>query len=418
MRCLNQRLVRGIWAAAWMASGAFGEKTLSWEQAKREFQAANPLLRAGQIGIGESRAQEITAFLRPNPDITATVDQLNPFTANPYQPFSSTLPLISGTYLHEREHKRELRLQSAKEGTSVAISQLADQERNLLFNLRAAFVQVLHQKAVLSVTRESLEYYDRLLDVSRERLRAGDIAELDLDRLELQRVQFESDLQTALVSLRTAKIQLLALLNDHTPVEQLEVTGLFDFSEITSPLEMFRQIALESRPDLRAAMQAMDKARTDNQLAVANGSADPIFGLNIARDPPIPIFFGVSVTVPLRIFDRNQGEKVRTELDVRRQQHLVDAARRQVFSDVDSAYAALQSNLILLRPYRSRHLQQAIKVREMISFAYQHGGASLLEFLQAQQDYRTIQLSFLNLVASFLNAANQLNVAVGREVVQ
>ena len=418
MRCLNQSLARGIWMAVWMASGAFGQKTLSWEEAKREFQAANPLLRAGQIGIGESRAQEITAFLRPNPDLTATVDQLNPFTTNPYQPFSNTLPLISGTYLHEREHKRELRLQSAKEGTSVAISQLEDQERNLLFNLRSAFVQVLEQKAVVTVTRENLEYYDRLLDVSRARLVAGDIAELDLDRLELQRVQFESDLQTALVSLRTAKIQLLSLLNDHTPVEQLEVTGFFDFSEITSPLEMFRQIALESRPDLRAAMQAVDRAKTDNRLAVANGSADPIFGVNIARDPPIPIFFGVSVTVPLRIFDRNQGEKARTELDVRRQQYLAEATRRQIFSDVDSAYATLQSNLILLRPYRSRHLQRAIKVREMISFAYQHGGASLLEFLQAQRDYRTIQLSFLNLVASFLNAANQLNVAVGREVIQ
>ena len=418
MRCLNRRLALGIWAAVWTASGVFGQKTLTWEEAKREFQAANPTLRAGQIGIGESRAEEITAFLRPNPEMTMSVDQLNPFTANPYQPFSNTFPLVTGSYLHEREHKRELRRQSAQDATTIAISQLANQERNLFFDLRNAFVEVLQQKAVLTVTRENLEYYDRLLDLSRDRLQAGDIAQVDLDRLELQRVQFESDLQTALVNLRTAKIQLRALLNDGTPVEQLDVSGRFDFAEVPTSLQEYRQTAFETRPDLRAAMQAVDKAKTDYQLAVANGSTDPIFGWDIARDPPIPLFFGVSVTIPLRIFDRNQGEKARTQLEIGRQQRLVDAAREQVFSDVESAYASLQSNLTLLRRYRARYLQQAARVRDIISLSYRHGGASLLDFLQAQQDYRGIQLSYLSLVGSYLNAANQLNLAVGREVIQ
>ena len=418
MGCLSRRLAHGIWAAAWMASGAFGQKTLTWEQAKRELQSDNPTLRAGQIGIGESRAEEITAFLRPNPDLTMSVDQLNPFTSNPYQPFTNTLPLLSVSYLHEREHKRELRRESAQGGTAIAISQLADEERNLLFDLRTAFVQVLQQKAVVNVTRENLEYYDGVLDISRNRFKAGDIAQVDLDRLELQRVQFESNLQIALVNLRTAKIQLLALLNDRTPLEQLDVAGRFDFAEVPTPLEEYRQTALDTRPDLRAAMQAVDKAKTDYRLAVANGSTDPTFGLDIARDPPIEVFFGVSVTIPLRIFDRNQGEKARTQLDIVRQQRLVEAVRKQVFSDVDSAYATLQSNLTLLRPYRAGYLQQAVRVRQTISFSYRHGGASLLDFLQAQQDYRSIQLGYLNLVGAYLNAANQLNLAVGREVIR
>jgi cobalt-zinc-cadmium efflux system outer membrane protein len=401
-----------------MACGAFGQKPLTWEEARRQFLSNNPTLRAARIGIDESRAEEITAFLRPNPDFTFSVDQLNPFTRNPYQPFANTLPLISGSYLHERAHKRELRRQSAQEGTAVAVSQLADQERTLLFDLRAAFVQVLQQKAVVALASEDLEYYDGVLEVSGARFKVGDIARVDLDRLELQRVQFESDLETAKVNLRTAKIQLLVLLNDRTPVDRLDITGRFDFAEIATPLEDFRETALENRPDLRAALQAKDKATTDYRLAVANGSTDPIFGWDVARDPPLPIFFGVSVTIPLRIFDRNQGEKQRTQLDIGRQQHLVEAAHAQVFSDVDSAYAALQSSLKLLRNYRARYLQQATRVRETISFSYQHGGASLLDFLQAQQDYRGIQLSYLNLVGSHLSAANQLNLAVGREVIQ
>jgi cobalt-zinc-cadmium efflux system outer membrane protein len=412
------RLAVRISGAAWLATLVFAQKTLTWEQAKHELRTANPALRAGQIAVQESRAGEITAFLRPNPALTMSVDQLNPFTGNPYQPLAYTLPFISGSYLHERLHKRELRLEDAREGTAIATSQLADQERNLIFELRNAFVQVLQQKAVLAVTRENLDYYDRVLEVSRERCKAGDLAQVDLDRLELQRVQFATDVQIATVNLRTAKIQLLALLNDRTPIEQFDVAGRFDAAEVPIAVEECRQIAFENRPDLRAALQAVDKAKTDHRLAVANGSTDPIFGLDFARDPPIPVFFGVSVTIPLRIFDRNQGEKARTQLDIGRQQRLVDAARTQVFSDVDSAYATLQSNLTLLRPYKARYLEQAVRVRETISFSYRNGGASLLDFLQAQQDFRTIQISYLNLLGAYLNAANQLNFAVGREVIQ
>jgi cobalt-zinc-cadmium efflux system outer membrane protein len=417
MRCLGRHLNVALLEAAAMF-GAYGQqKTLTWQDAKRELQSANPTLRAGQIAVEESRANEITAFLRPNPDLTVSVDQLNPFTGNPYQPFTDTLPLISGSYLHERQHKRELRRQSARESTVIAISQLADQERTLLFDLRNAFVQVLQQKAVVTIARENLEYYDRVLAVSSERFNVGDIAQVDFDRLELQRVQFESDLQTALVNLRTSKIRLLALLDDRTPIDQLDVTGPFDFTEIVTPLEEFRQIALANRPDLRAAMQAIDKAHTDHRLALANGSTDPTFGWDIARDPPIPVFFGLNVTIPLRIFDRNQGEKERTQLDIGRQQRLLEAARIQVFSEVDSSYAAIQSNLTLLRLYRLRYLAQASRVRETISFSYQHGGASLLDFLQAQQDYRGIQISYLNLVGAYMSAANQMNLAVGQEMI-
>ncbi len=183
------------------------------------------------------------------------------------------------------------------------------------------------------------------------------------------------------------------------------------------PLDEFRRTALEARPDLKAAAQSVVKAKADHRLAIANGSADPIFAMDAGRNPPIPAYFGVSVTIPLRIFDRNQGEKLRTQIDITRNERLRDAVESQVFGDVDSAFATLNNDLSLLRPYKSDYLQRAVKVRETISFAYQRGGASLLDFLQAQNDYRSIQLNYLNLVGSYLTAANQLNLAVGREVI-
>jgi len=401
------------------ATSGFAQKALTWQEVRDKFEAANPTLRAGQIAIDEFRAQEITANLRPNPNLTILADQIDPFSGGPsHGPFAFFLAAGSVSQLWERQHKRGLRLESAQKETAIANSGQADLERTLLFNLRGAFIQTLQEKATLALAKENLTYYDHVLDVNRERYKAGGIAQVDLKRLELQRVQYLSDLQTAQVNLRIAKIQLLMFLNDQTPVEQFDVIGPFAFAEQLPPLNDVRQAALNTRPDLRAAVQSIDKAKTDHRLAVANGSTDPILGFDVGRNPPIDQYIGFSVSVPLRIFDRNQGEKRRTQLDIDRNDRLAAATRAQVFNDVDSAYATLNSTVILLKPYKDQYLEEASSVRDTIAFSYQHGAASLLDFLNAQADYRAVQANYLNLVASYLNAAGQLNLAVGREVIQ
>ncbi len=270
----------------------------TWEKVRAQFEQNNPTLQAGQVNIEESKAQEITAYLRPNPNLTLTGDQIDPFGGGPpHGSFAFFEPVASVNYLYERNHKRELRLESAQKMTAMAVSNQSDLERNLLFNLRGAFVDTLQAKAVLDVAKDNLSYYDHLLEVSRERLKAGDIAQIDLDRLELQRVQYESDLQTAEVNLRTAKIQMLMLLNNRTPVEQFDVTGPFDFNDQILPLEAARKIALDTRPDLKAATQAVDKAETDHKLAISNGSTDPTLGFDVGRNPPIDTYLGVSVNI-------------------------------------------------------------------------------------------------------------------------
>ena len=401
------------------AASAQTPAALTWQQVKDRFLANNPTLQAGEIGIQESKAEEITANLRPNPDFNVLVDQLQPFpgTGVPYRPFSLTFPAISFGYLHEREHKRELRLDSARQATGIAESQQVDLIRNMNFSLRTAFVATLQAKALLALAKADLEYFDRELAINRERFRAGDIAQVDYNRLVLQRVQFESDYESAQIGLRTAKITLLMLLNDRTPVDRFDVIGPFDFGEMPQTLDEIHALALASRPDLRAAKQAVTKAYTDHKLAVANGSADPTFGMDLARNPPIPVYIGFSVDIPLRIFDRNQGEKARTELDIHRAEKSRDAAEAQVFSDVDSAYYTVQSAVNLLRPYRDTYLKTATEVRDTMSYAYQRGQAALVDYLDAQRDYRATQVAYLTLVGSYLTAAGQLNLAAGKEVI-
>ena len=341
---------------------------------------------------------------------------------DPYRPFTNLFPYMSIDYLHERAHKRELRLESAKEGTQISASQHDDLKRTMEFTLRAAFVDTLQARAVLDLARADLEYYDHIIHISRDRFNAGDIAQIDIDRIELQRVQYESEIQTALVNLRTAKIQLLTLLNDRTPVEQFDVQGAFDFSEDLKSLDDFRQVAIDSRPDLRAALQSIQQSETNHKLAIANGSTDPTFGAwythNSSNNNPNGIdALGLSVTVPLRVFDRNQGEKKRTLIDIDRNRQASQAARAQVFSDVDSAYAQIESSVALLKPYKARYKDQSTRVRDTVTYSYEHGGASLIDMLQAQSDYRQLQLAYLQLIGSYLTAAGQLNLAVGREVI-
>jgi cobalt-zinc-cadmium efflux system outer membrane protein len=412
-------LLLGLWPVKGSA-----QTVVTWRQVREHFEATNPTLKAAQLTIDESRATEVTAFLRPNPELTLATDgtQLTRYQGV-WRPFAGTQTTTSLSYLHERQHKRELRRDGARESTAIAESTYLDQQRGLLFNLRTAFVQTLQAKAILENARENLAYWDRELAVNRNRFNAGDLALIDVNRMELQRVQFESDFETALVNLRTAKTQLLLLLNERTPLEEFDVSGPFDFVEELEPLEQFRKEALEARPDLQAAMKNVELAKINHELAIANASTDPTFSGWWTHNPSFNNPYddntvGASVSIPLRIFDRNQGEKARTLIDIARNERLLDVSSAQVFSDVDSAYYTLVQNLNLLRPYKTKYLPLALDVRNRMTISYQNGGASLLDFLDAEKSYRDTRLAYLNLIGSYLSAAAQMNMAVGREVVE
>jgi cobalt-zinc-cadmium efflux system outer membrane protein len=407
-----------------LANSASAQLALTWDQVRAKFEAANPALKADADNVDEMRAEEITAFLRPNPQFTLSVDgnQVAPHNGV-WTPLKGTTEQPNFSYLHEREHKRELRLESAQEGTRITQSQHEDLERNMIFALRTAFVGTLQAKSILDLAKADLEYYDKIIDISRARFKAGDLAQIDLDRIELLRVQYESELQNAIVNLRTAKIQLLQMLNDRTPVDQFDVTGLFDFSDALQPLGSYRDAALAARPDLQAALQTVQQSVTNHKLAWANGSTDPTFGgwftnNSSTNNPNGPETIGASVSIPLRIFDKNQGEKKRTQIDIDRSQQASEATRAQVFSDVDTAYELVRSNVELLKPYKAKYNDQALRVRDTVTFAYEHGGASLMDFLNAQSDYRQVQLAYAQLIGAYLTSAGQLNLAVGHDVIQ
>lgn len=416
---LGSTLLAAVCAASLPAQTAF-----TWQQLVDKFEASNPTMKANQLNIDESRAAEITAYLRPNPDFSVTADGFQVSSSNGiYRPLSGVVITPGISYLHEREHKRELRRDQAKENTAIAETTYLDQKRTLLFNLAAAYVNVLQAKAFVDNAKQNLTYWDHELEVDSKRLEAGDLAPIDVNRLELQRVQFESDYETAYVNLRTAKIGILNLLNDRTPIEKFDVTGRYDFSEELRPLEYYRNVALTTRPDLKVAAENVDLAKVTHALAVSNGSTDPTYSVWYSWNPSFSNPYadqtvGGSISIPLRIFDRNQGEKARTQVDIARNERLRDAAEAQVFNDVDTAYWTMVQNVNLLKPYKARYLKMAADVRDKVEFSYHNGGNSLLDYLDAEKSYRDVRLAYLNLIGAYLTTAAQMNMAVGRDVVE
>jgi outer membrane protein, heavy metal efflux system len=364
-------------------SNAVAQQSLTWDQVRARFEASNPALKADADNVDEMKAEEVTAFLRPNPQFTLLADgtQIAPHDGI-WLPFRGTYEQLNFSYLHERDHKRELRLESAQEGTRITQSQHEDLDRNMIFALRTAFVGTLQAKFILDLAKADLDYYDKIIAISQDRFKAGDLASIDLDRIELLRVQYEAELQTAIVNLRTAKIQLLQLLNDRTPVEQFDVTGSFDFSDALQPLDDFRQIALSNRPDLQAALETIQQSETNHKLAEANGSTDPTFGAwytyNSSNNNPNGIqTLGASVSIPLRIFDRNQGEKQRTQIDIDRSRRPAKPCARRssatwtrptrVGAKQPCAAQALQGAIQRQASTRPRHRDLLLRARRRIA---------------------------------------------------
>ena len=414
---------RDLAIAAVLANTLHGQPTvLNWDQIKTRFLTQNPSVLAGRLSIEEARANEITAGLRPNPQFNLSQDgfQLTP-SSDTWRPLTGVVITPGVSVLLERQNKRERRVDSARLATSGAGSDQQDFQRTLLFAVRTTFLNTLQAKALVGLTQANLQTYDQAIEANRSRFQAGDISELDFQRVEVQRVQFESDLANARVNLRTAKIQLLALLNDRTRVDDFDVAADFECKEPTILLPELRQMAVGNRPDLRSAETAIGKARADNRLAVANGTADPVVAAWYARNPSFNNPFdtntlGASVSIPIRIFDKNQGEKARTALEITRTERLRDALLAGIYRDVDSAYAAVESVSTLVRSYRDKYLRESGDIRDKVSFSYSHGNATVLEFLDAQKSYRDTQVAYIGLVGSYWSALAQLSLAVGQEV--
>ena len=375
----------------------------------------NHNMLATRTNIQQSEAGEVTANLRPNPTLFSDWEYLPFFTpsalSSTYLHDSTEADLGLG-YLLERGKKRQHRLQAAKDNTAQARSQVADSERGLTFSVASLFVNVQLAESTLELAQQNLQSFQRTVDLSAMRYKAGAISEDDSLKIKLQLLQFETDFQQAQLARVQALSDLRQLLGYESITADYDVVGSFDYEPVKGILEDFQAKALQNRPDLRAAQQGTTAAQSQYELQKAIGKPDitvqgnysHVNGINTAT---------VYGSIPLPIFNRNQGEIARTRYAITQAQEQEKAANGQVLTDVLDAYEGLRTNDKVVTLYRSGYLDVAQKDRDISEYAYKRGAASLLNFLDAERSYRATQLAYRQALASYLLALEQLREAVG-----
>ena len=400
-----------------LAGTCVGQNTthISLDQAIDLALTHNHSIQATRTLILQNQAQEITANLRPNPTLGAD-SQFVPIFDPQYFSADNLDQIqqfdIGIGYLFERGHKRPRRLQAARDQTEVTRAQVADAERTLAFNVGQQFVSVLLAESTLQFALRDLQSFQQTVDISETQLKAGYIGEGDYLKIKLQLLQFQTDVSSARLARVQALVSLRELLGYNAVPADYDVIGDLAYQPLKATMEDLQMKAVDMRPDLRAANFGITAAQSQILLAKANAKVD-VNGTfdytHVSGENTASMF----VNFALPIFNRNQGEIARTGYALTQAQELQQSASDAVLSDVANAYEAVRSNDEVVQLYSSGYLKQAQDSLEISEYAYKRGAASLLDFLDAERSYRSVQLAYRQALASYMTALEQLKEAVG-----
>jgi cobalt-zinc-cadmium efflux system outer membrane protein len=400
-----------------LVEAGIGQNTtlISLDQAIDLALAQNHSIKATRTLILQNQAQEITANLRPNPTFDADTQFVPFFSPQDFsgENLNQTQQFDLGIgYLFERGHKRQRRLQAARDQTAVTRAQVADAERTLAFNVGQQFVSVLLAESNLQFALQDLKSFQQTVDIGEAQFKAGYIGEADYLKIKLQLLQFQTDVSSARLAKVQALVGLRQFLGYNAVPADFDVIGDLAYQPLKGNLEDFQTKALRERPDFRAAELGITAAQSQILLAKADAKVD-VNGTydftHVSGENTASIF----ANFQLPIFNRNQGEIARTGYVLTQAKEQEQSASDTVLSDVANAYSAMRSNDEVVKLYTSGYLKQAQDSRDISEYAYKRGAASLLDFLDAERSYRSVQLAYRQALGSYMTALEQLKEAVG-----
>src|SRR5580700_3354512 len=398
-------------------ASAQGPVRITLEQAIQLALQHNHTLQAARTTIQQSQAAEITANLRPNPTFFADWEYVPVFAGVQGESLgaylqASTEADVGLSYLIERGQKRPRRLEAAKDATAVTRSQVADNERGIAFQTGSLFINVQLAESTLELAQTDLKSFQTTVGISEVQLKDGGMSENDYLKIKIQLLQFEQDVQQALLNKAQALSDLRQQLGYDSVPADYDVTGEFEYRPLVVSLEELQAKALQNRPDLRAAVLGVTAANSQYALAKANGKQDPTIAGNYSHVNGLSAAT-FSFSIPLAIFDRNQGNIAQTHIGIRQAEEQQKAASGQVLTDVRDAYEGLQEGARIAQLFRTSYLDVAQRSRDISEYAYHRGALALLDFLDAERTYRATQLAYRQAVAAYLTSLEQLRQAVG-----
>jgi outer membrane protein, heavy metal efflux system len=408
-----------VFACALTIGQAFGQTQgpvkITLDQAVEMALQHNHNMLAMMTTIQQAQAEETTANLRPNPSLFADWEYLPLFSSasqNSQYLQGSTEGDLGLSYLIERGKKRQHRLRAAEDITAQTRSQVEDNARSLTFSVATDFVNVQLAESTVDLAQQDLKSFKQTVDLSELSYKKGAISEDNFLKIKLQMLQFETDLQQAELAKVQGLSDLRQLLGYESVSADYDVAGPFDYIPVKGNVEDFQLKALQNRPDLRAAMQGVTAAKSQYDLQKAVGKVDVTVQGNYSHVNGINAvtFYG---SVPLPVFNRNQGEIARTKFAITQADEQQKFTNGQVLTDVHDAYESLREDERVVQLYRSGYLDVTEKDRDISEYSYRRGATSLLDFLDAERSYRSTQLGYRQSLASYLLAIEQLKESVG-----
>lgn len=389
---------------------------LSLDDAVGLFLRQNLDLLMAKFGIESAKGQQITAKLFPNP--TVSVGTLSAYTqgrniGNSGQLFGQVQQLF------ELAGKRGYRIESAGFGTQSVEAAFEDAVRQLTFTVKDTYNRIQLAQRRLTLAEENRDRFSRILDVNTIRFKKGYIAEVDLIRIRLQFIDFQSQVIQSIQESETARADLRQLLRV-SPATMLELTSEFDYKRIDPDISRLRTVALDARPDVRSKRFIMAQREADLKLAKAYRIPDLTVGggyaIQGAQGPDNQGQVALNFGLPLPLFNRNQGGIVQAEVAVQTAEADLSRTLNQIENEVDVAYKNLLQSRRLVEAFLGGVLDDARSTFTIVERAYERGGATILDLLDAARTSRTIQQNYFEALFNYQRNVIQLENAVGQEI--
>lgn len=421
---MDQAFIRTLSAAAlWscLLPPALRAESLTLEQAVAEALANNQALLAERANISVAEARILTARLRPNPVLSAGGDHL-PLLNTRFNEENAAGPPefnVRADFVVERGAKRRHRTEVAQEARAVAELNYRNAARSLVLDVQSAFVDALQARESLALARENLKTMRQIVEINQARLKAGDIAEVELVRSRLAALQFETTLSHWELRLRAALTRLQTLLNRPRPAPGFDVAGELRRDAQVPKLEQALESAKQMRPDLQALQADLVRSRAEVRLQLAQAKVDYTVGAEYRRQQGVngkSNSLGGFLEVSLPVYNRNQGEIARARHEERQAELRLRALEAAVAGEVETAHQQLATARELLDKIESGMLQQAHIVREITEYSYRRGEASLLEFLDAQRAFNETMQGYNEARAEYARSAYLLDAVSGKAV--
>jgi outer membrane protein, heavy metal efflux system len=417
-------MLRWIIPVALCAAGmAAAQEKITVQQAITEAVQKNSGLLAEKANIAISQARILTARMRPNPVMNAGGDHLDVLGTG-FNEVNGGGPPEYGLgveFLMERGGKRRLRTEVAQETLSATELAFRDAVRILSLDVANLFVDAQLAQATLKLARESQSYFEGIVKVNETRLKAGEIAEVELLRSRLATLQQRNLVRDAEFRWRAASARLQTAIGRAAPSRSLEMDGEMRRDPGPPGAGTVGETALKGRPDLLALRQDLVRAGAEVRLQQAQAKVDPAVGAEYRRQQGVNGMsnsMGVFLTMPLPVFNRNQGEIERARQEQRQAELRVRQREVVIAGEVDVAQEQVLAAESLLRTFESEMLAQAQEVRRVTEFSYRRGHVTLLELLDAQRAFNETMQGYIEARAGYARGLYGLDSVSGRTITQ